>query len=146
MDTIIEKAKQKLRDKDLRVTAQRQAILTILIDNRGKHLSVEDMYQITRESYSDLGLATIYRTVDMFEDLGIIRKVDFGDKMARYELNEDAGHYHHHLICVECGKITEFNDDLLEELERKIAKESHFIINNHTLRFYGVCQECQEKH
>lgn len=146
MEKIIDSIKNKLRENDLRLTSQRQAILQILLEYRHAHLSVEELYNIAHEHYPELGIATVYRTLDTFVELGIVHKMEFGDKGARYELNVDDGqHYHHHLFCISCGTIIEFNDDLLEKLEERIINESKFLIKDHSLRFYGLCHECQQK-
>lgn len=144
MQKFMESVKDMLRAKALRVTPQRKAILQILVENQDKHLSAEDIYAITREEQPEMGLATVYRTLDLFVELGIVDKLEFGEKSARYELNYNReGHYHHHLICLECGKIIEFNEDLLEDLEQRISQESGFIITDHALRFYGYCAQCR---
>ncbi|QOR33719.1 transcriptional repressor [Clostridium sp. 'deep sea'] len=146
MEQIIDSVRKKLKENDLRLTSQRQAILQTLLEYRHSHLSVEELYNITHEHYPDLGIATVYRTLDTFVELGIVHKMEFGDKGARYELKiNDEEHYHHHLFCVSCGAIIEFNDDLLEKLEDRIMKENKFLIKDHSLRFYGLCYDCQQQ-
>jgi len=138
--------KSKLRENDLRLTNQRKIILEALLENKSNHLNVEELYQHINKDYPEIGIATVYRTLDMFVDLGIAHKMEFGDKGARYELREgDNSHYHHHLFCINCGKITEFNNDGLDELEKSIMEKHNFLIQDHSLRFYGLCQECQKQ-
>jgi len=138
--------KSLLAAKDLRLTPQREAIIKILLSKRNQHLSADDIYLLTKEAYPEIGIATIYRTLELFADLGMVNKLEFGDGCGRYEFNEgQEGHSHHHLICEKCGAIIEFNEDLLEDLEEIIARESKFKITNHCLRFYGYCEECQAK-
>ena len=93
-------------------------------------MSAEDVYSILRENDSEIGLATVYRALDLLSRLGILVQVDFGDGCARYELNtaDPKVHHHHHLICVKCKKVIEFEEDLLADLESTIAKESGFQI------------------
>lgn len=142
---LITTVKKKLREKDLRSTPQRQAILAILLKSKDKHLTAEEVYALTRDDNPEIGLATVYRTLDLFVELGVVHKLEFGEKGARYELSsQEPGHYHHHLICIQCNSITEFNDDLLDDLEEVISQESGFLITDHTLRFYGLCRHCQE--
>ena len=94
----------------------------------------------------DIGLATIYRTLDLFTELDLLKRLDFGDGRNRYELNdEEFSHFHHHLICVKCGCVKEFEDDMLETLESIIAKKLNFRTIDHQLKVYGYCGECQEK-
>lgn len=138
--------KEKLREKQYKLTSQRQTILQSFIENPDRHLSAEDVYQIVRGQSPDIGLATVYRTLELLSDLDILQKLDFGDGRNRYEINEmSQPHHHHHLICLSCGRVREFEDDLLETLETAIARKSKFAIVDHQLKFYGYCQECQTK-
>lgn len=136
--------RQVFRDRQYKLTSQRQVILESFVDNPGRHLSAEDIYGIVRLKAPDLGLATVYRTLELLSELDILKKLDFGDGRHRYEINETTTpHHHHHLICLSCGKVREFEDDLLETLETVIAKKSKFNIVDHQVKFYGYCQECQ---
>lgn len=137
--------KQKLRERQYKLTPQRQAILQVFVDNQDLHLSAEDVYGIVREKDLDIGLATIYRTLELLNDMDILQKINFGDGCSRYEINESSAHHHHHLICLDCGKVKEFDDDLMETLESVIANKSNFLIVDHQVKFYGYCQECQKK-
>lgn len=138
--------RQTFRDRDYKLTPQRQIILQVFIDNRDKHLSAEDVHNIVRQQANDIGLATVYRTLELLSELDILQKMDFGDGRSRYEINETTSpHHHHHLICLSCGKVIEFADDLMEDLENIIAKNSNFTIIDHQVKFYGYCQECRNK-
>ena len=137
--------KEKLRARQYKLTPQRQAILQVFIDNQEMHLSAEDVYDIVREKDLDIGVATIYRTLELLSDMDILQKLNFGDGCSRYEINEStAAHHHHHLICLGCGAVKEFDDDLMETLESVIAHKSNFLIVDHQVKFYGYCQECQK--
>ena len=138
--------RQKFRDRQYKLTSQRQTILQAFLDNPDQHLSAEDVHNIVRRHSPDIGIATVYRTLELLSDLEILQKLDFGDGRHRYEINETSTpHHHHHLICLACGKVKEFGDDLLETLETVIARKSNFAIVDHQLKFYGYCQECQNK-
>jgi len=138
--------RQKFQDKRYKLTPQRQTILQAFIDNPSRHLSAEDVYDILRQQSSEIGLATVYRTLELLSELEVLHKINFGDGRSRYEINEANNvHHHHHLICLECGKVREFADDLLESLEALIARTSKFKIVDHQVKFFGYCQECQEK-
>ncbi|CQR74019.1 Ferric uptake regulation protein [Sporomusa ovata DSM 2662] len=138
--------RQKFKDRDYKLTPQRQIILQVFIDNRDKHLSAEDVHNIVRQQANDIGLATVYRTLELLSELEILQKIDFGDGRSRYEINETSSpHHHHHLICLTCGRVIEFADDLMEDLENIIAENSNFSIVDHQVKFYGYCQECQMK-
>lgn len=135
----------KLKDKEYKLTPQRRIILKVIMEKDKRHLSAEEIYSIVKESFPDIGLATVYRTLDLLAELGILQKMDFGDGKARFELNDEDVHHHHHLICLSCGKVEEFDLDLLESLEESISKKTNFDIINHRLKFYGYCSECKDK-
>lgn len=138
--------RQKFQEKQYKLTPQRKIILEAFIDHQDEHLSAEDVHTIVRQHSSEIGLATVYRTLELFSELEVLQKMDFGDGRSRYEINEKTTpHHHHHLICLSCGKVKEFEDDLLETLETVISRKSKFTIVDHQVKFYGYCDECQEK-
>lgn len=146
MNTTLEKLKERIKDKKYKLTTQRQTILQAFIDAEEKHLCAEDVYVLVKAVAPDIGLATIYRTLDLFTELDLLKRLDFGDGRNRYELNdEEFAHFHHHLICVKCGCVKEFEDDMLETLESIIAKKLNFKTIDHQLIVYGYCGDCQEK-
>ena len=134
----------KLYERGYKMTPQRKEILQIFVDHP-EHLSAEDVYGLLREKESEIGLATVYRALDLLSKLGILVQIDFGDGCARYELNtaDPNVHHHHHLICVKCKKVIEFDEDLLDELEEVISRKSGFQILNHEVKFFGYCKDCQ---
>jgi len=139
--------RRKFHEKQYKLTPQRQLILQTFVEHQDKHLSAEDVHVIVREHSSEIGLATVYRTLELFSELEVLQKMDFGDGRSRYEINETSTpHHHHHLICLVCGKVKEFEDDLLETLETTIAHKSNFMIVDHQVKFYGYCQECKITH
>ena len=125
-----EKFKEMLREKGLKVTNQRILVLEVLADHRDKHLTAEDIYELVREDYPEIGLATIYRTVQLLLEMQLVDRINLDDGCARYEIGEffdgEERHHHHHLICRTCGKIIPFKDDLLEDLEDKIEETTGF--------------------
>lgn len=136
----------KLSERGYKMTPQRKEILKIFVEQSDRHhMSAEDVYGILRENESEIGLATVYRALDLLSELGILVQVDFGDGCARYELNtaDPKVHHHHHLICVKCKKVIEFEEDLLDDLEQTIAEESGFQIINHEVKFFGYCKDCR---
>lgn len=137
--------KEKLRERDLKLTPQRTATLDVLFENQSKHLSTEDIYELVKKKYPDIGLATIYRTLQLFDEFDIIKKLNFGDGCYRYELSEEKKHQHHHLLCLGCGAVLEFDYDLLDNLENKIEKKNDFLITDHIVKFFGYCKKCREK-
>lgn len=138
----------KLAEHNYKTTPQRKEILQVFVDySKSYHLSAEEVYEILREKGFDFGLATVYRNLELLNEIGILAKVDFGDGRARYELSsiDPKVHNHHHLICMNCKKVIEFEEDLLDELEKIIAKKSGFKIVNHEVKFFGYCSECKKK-
>jgi len=139
--------REKLSERGYKMTPQRKEILKIFVENLDSHhMSAEDVYGILREKDSEIGLATVYRALDLLSELGILVQVDFGDGCARYELNtaDPKIHHHHHLICLKCKKVIEFEEDLLDELEEIVENESDFKILNHEVKFFGYCKDCQQ--
>jgi Fur family ferric uptake transcriptional regulator len=92
----------------------------------------------------ELGLATVYRTLDLLVELDIIHKIEFGDGRTRFEVGGEEHHRHHHLICLTCGQVSEFNDDLLENLEEALSKTNGFKVVDHQVKFFGICSNCQK--
>ncbi|WP_028987308.1 Fur family transcriptional regulator [Thermicanus aegyptius] len=142
----IERIKQILHAHNYKLTPQREATVRILLENIEDHLSAEDVFLALKDRAPDIGLATVYRTLELLSDLRIIHKINFGDGVTRYDFrSESAQHHHHHLLCVHCGKVQEIEEDYLGEVEKKIEETFHFSIIDHRLTFHGVCSECQKK-
>ena len=140
-----ENIKEKLKIEGYKLTTQRMAILNIIIENKDEHLSSEEIYDFVKVDHSEIGIATVYRTLQLFEKLVIVYRLNFDDGFNRYELNMDSdSHQHHHLICLDCGSITEVKLDLLENLEAGIERETEFKIENHNVKFFGYCKKCQK--
>lgn len=138
--------KNILQKEGYKLTNQRKDILKTLLNNNNKHLSCEDVFNIVSKENSDLGIATVYRTLQLFEKLNIVYKINFDDGLSRYELNlGEENHQHHHLICLNCGNVIEVKLDLLESLENKIEKDGNFKIVDHNVKFYGYCKKCLDK-
>jgi Fur family transcriptional regulator, ferric uptake regulator len=138
----------KFRGCGYRMTAGREAVIKVLQDTK-EHLSADEIFIKAREINSDVGLTTIYRTLEKLSLMGEIHKLDSGDKRGRFELaNNDKGH-HHHLICAKCNRIIDYSDfiddevKLLKDTEKKLSKKYNFTINNHLIQFYGVCDKCK---
>lgn len=140
--------REMLKEKGLKVTSQRLLVLEIMAEHPGEHLTAEQIFDLVRVQYPEIGLATIYRTVQVLVDLRLIDKVSFDDGFARYELGEFDGeqkHHHHHAICRQCGQVISFEDDLLEALERAVYDRMGFTVVDHEVKLYGYCKECRKK-
>jgi len=141
-----------LRNCGCRITAPREIILDILSRSPG-HFSADEIFFMVRQMYPQIGLATVYRTLELLSNMGLVHKLDFGEGKARYELAqgpETKGH-HHHLICIRCHKVIDYEEisekekELLKEVEENLEKKYGFKITDHMFNFYGICKECQEK-
>jgi Fur family ferric uptake transcriptional regulator len=108
------------------------------------HLSIEDLLDQVRIEEPRIGYATVYRTLKLLKECGLAFERHFGDGVSRYEVAWQDEH-HDHLICVECEKIVEFEDDDIEKLQRKVATKHGFKLTRHKLELYGICSECQAK-
>ena len=144
-----EQFKQLLKEKGLKVTNQRLMVLQALAACPDRHLTAEEIYEMVYTDYPEIGLATVYRTIQLLLELCLIDRINLDDGFVRYEIGNvglgTAKHHHHHLICRNCGKVISFKDDLLEELEEKITKTTGFHVMDHEVKLYGYCSECGGK-
>lgn len=132
-----------------RWTMPREAILNLL-SRTSKHLSAKEIYATLHRMYPGIGLTTVYRTLDLLYRMGIIHKMDIGDGQSRYEFRsgKTKGH-HHHLICTNCGKIIDYSDfideelDLVKKVEKNLAQKYNFLVQDHNIEFYGLCEKCR---
>lgn len=145
MEKRVNQIKQQLSAHNYKLTPQREATVRVLIENEEAHLSAEDVYLLVKEKAPEIGLATVYRTLELLSDLSVIHKLNFGDGVTRYEFRaEGAEHHHHHLICLNCGEVDEIMEDLLTPIESRVEEEYQFQIVDHRLTFHGVCRRCKE--
>jgi len=135
--------KKKLDMHKYKLTEQRATVLEVMVECKGKHLSAEEVFNRARKILPNIGIATVYRTLESLSAIGILYKNMFDEGKYRYELyNDNDYHYHHHLICLNCGKIMEVEDDFLNNLEQYIELQG-FKIVDHDLKFYGYCPDCR---
>ena len=141
----LEAARHRLETRGVRLTPQRRAVLEVLAEHPDHHFSAHQLYERARRRAPALGLATVYRTLLLFEQAGVVSRLNVGEEEDRFEFGLEGGHYHHHLVCLGCGRILEFKEDLLEELERRIEAETGFRVVDHSLHFTGYCARCRGK-
>jgi len=136
--------KALLKNENLKYTKQREAILEGLY-NSDRHLTPEELYNLIQESHPDLktGIATVYRTLQLLEDHDMVTSLSFGTQGKKYELG--AKKHHDHMVCTECGAITEFVDEEIEKRQHLIAEELGFKMTGHSMQIYGICKKCQQK-
>ena len=145
MENRIERIKKQLHSSSYKLTPQREATVRVLLEHEEDHLSAEDVYLLVKEKSPEIGLATVYRTLELFTELKIVDKINFGDGVSRYDFRQEgATHFHHHLVCIECGAVNEIQQDLLDEVEEIVERDWKFKIKDHRLTFHGTCHSCQE--
>lgn len=132
---------QELRNVGLKVTTPRMRILQFLEESGEHHISAEALYQQLKAAGEDVGLATVYRVLTQFEEAGLVIRHHFDADHAVFEL--DHGEHHDHLVCVRCGKVIEFVDEVIEAHQATIAKRFQFEMTDHSLNIYGICEHCQ---
>ncbi len=146
MEEKIDKIKQQLQSHGYKLTPQREATVRVLLENEEDHLSAEDVFMLVKDKAPEIGLATVYRTLELLSELHVVEKINFGDGVARYDLRTDTTkHHHHHLICVQCGAMDEIREDWLGPLEERLEKEFNFTVLDHRLDFQGICYRCKDK-
>ncbi len=135
---------QNLRDAGLKVTLPRMKILELLERADTRHVTAEDLYKKLLKEDEEIGLATVYRVLTQFEAAGLVIRHRFEGNTAVYEL--DRGRHHDHMVCIRCGKITEFMDEMIEHRQHEVAQKSGFSITDHELTMYVDCNNEDCKH
>ncbi len=134
---------QQLKDAGLKITMPRLKVLQILEQSKDHHLSAEDVYKALLDMGEDVGVATVYRVLAQFETAGLISRHNFEGGYSVYELSQ--GEHHDHLVCVKCGKVEEFVDEIIENRQKMIAERANFEMTDHALNIYGICAVCKSK-
>ena len=137
-------AEEVLRRKGLKLTRQRAALLDLIFGNH-RHFSAEEIHRDLDRSDQRVSIATIYRTLSVLSDEGLLQRLDVGNGRVLYE--HTVGHTHHdHMVCVDCGRITEFRSPEIEELQEKAARAHRFTTVAPSLKLFGYCASCVKKH
>lgn len=136
--------KQLLKANGLKFTIQREVILEMLY-NSDEHLTPEGLHHLIQEKHPDLntGIATVYRTLSLLEESDMVTSLSFGAQGKKYELG--AKDHHDHIICTQCGSITEFVDEEIEQRQKQITEALGFVMQEHSMQIYGICNQCQKK-
>jgi Fur family ferric uptake transcriptional regulator len=135
--------KNLMAGEGLKATKQREEILNIFLKSPG-HRNLSQIYAQVAKANPKIGYATVYRTLKLLTRLGLAAQRKFADGETRYERTSEGSH-HDHLICLDCGKIIEFEDDALETLQNGIAQHYRFKIFHHRMELYGQCLDCVQK-
>ena len=133
---------EELRQKGFKLTRQRRAIIGVITGSH-EHLTPARIFEKLKKRGGSIGLVTVYRTLEILERNGMLCELHIGDTCRSY-LKRPGGH-HHHLVCHDCGKVVDFTDCELDRVERRLVRETGFMINRHLLEFMGLCRSCQEK-
>lgn len=143
-DSLLVKFKELLKLNSLKFTKQREIVLKTLY-NYDEHFTPESLYLLVKENQPSLnvGIATIYRTLNLLEESQMVTSISFGSAGKKYELANKP--HHDHLICKSCGEIVEFEDNNIEKRQQDIAKANGFKLTSHLMQLYGICKKCQEK-
>jgi Fur family ferric uptake transcriptional regulator len=143
-DTLLERFKEILKRNNLKFTKQREVVLKTLYNNHD-HFTPEDLYLLIKKRHSALnvGIATVYRTLNLLEESDMVTSITFGSQGKRFELANRP--HHDHMICRSCGMISEFEDPTIEKRQLAVAKEHGFVLTNHLMQLYGICSACQKK-
>ncbi|HYV99320.1 MAG TPA: Fur family transcriptional regulator [Gemmatimonadaceae bacterium] len=130
-----------LRDRNLPVTPQRLAIAGVVLSAEN-HLSADEVASAVRAGGRSVGTATVYRTLDVLVESGLVVERDFGEGFRRFEAARDTPQ-HEHLLCTSCGRVVEFRDERLERITTLHAEAHGYARQRHRLVIYGVCPDCQ---
>lgn len=131
----------QLKKAGLKITHPRVKILQILKNCDKRHMSAENVYKFLIANDEAIGLATVYRVLTQFEDAGIVSRHNFEGGHSVFEL--ESGSHHDHLVCISCGKVVEFHDDVIEDRQAKLAEDEGFELTDHSLNLYGKCADCK---
>lgn len=133
---------QHIQAAGLRRTGQRNLILETFLSTE-EHLTADDLHWLVQKKDPSIGHTTVYRTLKLLTEAGLAREVRFGDNKTYYEHHYNHEH-HDHMICTECGKVIEFMSPEIEALQDEMAEKFAFKPTHHSLRLWGVCEQCQK--
>lgn len=138
--------KSTLQTGGYKLTNQRKAVLEVISQNREKHLSTDEIFGEVKKKYPNMGLSTVYRTMQLFEKIGLVQHISLDDGRMRYQMaNPEETHDHHHLICEICGDVIDVQEDMLELFEEKVFLKKGFKVTNHRVTVFGICKNCLDK-
>ena len=138
----LEKARRALNTPGVRITNQRASILAVIRRRHG-HLDADEIYRQARKKQPRLSLSTVYRTLQTFKNLGLIEELHFDEAHHHYEVKPSSEH--HHLVCLGCGQVVEFQYPLARLVKRKVTEARDFEITGSEVRMTGYCPACRQK-
>lgn len=139
MGTSVQHALEQLKTTGVRITPQRHAILTYLVESMG-HPTADDIYRALEPNFPSMSVATVYNNLKMFIEAGMVRELTYGDNSSRFDANVSD---HHHVICQSCGKIEDFSYPSLEDVGVRAEKCTGFEVKGLRMELYGLCKSCK---
>ena len=133
---------QELRNAGLKVTIPRVKILELLEGSSEHHMTAEDIYKKLLDTGDDVGLATVYRVLTQFEAADLVTRHHFEGGRSVFELSSNE--HHDHIVCVKCGNVEEFFDEIIENRQKEIAEAAGYVLTDHSHLMYGLCSKCQK--
>lgn len=140
----------QIKQQGIRLTQPRRIVLRELSKTSG-HVNAKELYAKIHKKNPEIGLTTVYRTLDLLEKLNLVNKFAFGDAQTRYELSWQYIEHHHHLVCLHCRHIIDYNDFIAEEvkffteIQKVLSEKYNFDITSHEVRFLGICERCRKR-
>lgn len=141
MSSRVEHALQKLKNTGIRMTPQRQAILTYLLESM-THPSADEIYRSLEPNFPNMSVATVYNNLKVFVEAGLVRELTYGDGASRFDADMSD---HYHVTCDHCGTIVDFEHTPLSQIEEEVGQHTGFVVKGHRLEFYGTCPDCLAK-
>ena len=135
----VQHALEQLKTTGVRITPQRHAILTYLMESMG-HPTADDIYRALEPKFPNMSVATVYNNLKLFIEAGMVRELTYGDNSSRFDANVTD---HYHIICEKCGKIEDFSYPSLLDVERYAEKHTGFLVKGHRLELHGLCKSCK---
>lgn len=142
MTTRVQDALDQLKNNGVRITPQRHAILTYLLESM-THPTADEIYRSLEPRFPNMSVATVYNNLKMLIDAGMVRELTYGDNSSRFDADVSN---HYHVICEQCGKIEDFHYPSLDDVERKAEQLTGFQVNGHRLELHGICGDCRIEH
>ncbi|MFC7442451.1 peroxide-responsive transcriptional repressor PerR [Laceyella putida] len=137
----LSQAVEMLKGIGVRMTPQRHAILNYLYSSMG-HPTADEIYKALEGDFPNMSVATVYNNLRVFKEAGLVRELTYGDASSRFDANMMD---HYHVICRDCGKITDFDHPPLFLVEQKAAQSTGYQVESHRMEFYGICPDCQSR-
>ncbi|MGM8216284.1 peroxide-responsive transcriptional repressor PerR [Bacillaceae bacterium W0354] len=137
----LQEALTTLKNSGVRITPQRHAVLEYLLQSMN-HPTADDIYKALENKFPNMSVATVYNNLRVFQDIGLVRELTYGDSSSRFDCNTSK---HYHIICDSCGKIVDFHYPSLDEVEQLAEQVTGFDVSHHRMEVYGTCEQCQRE-